>query len=412
MKKHYKIYLSIFAVLILLVGISFNYSYADKKSNYESGLQALQRGDTETAKGIFKSIFTNNPRDYYAPYSMYQYARLLGNSKDVLFYLNKIISEYKDFGDLDIVYNDIGTIHFLMKKYELSKKNFYRLYKDFPKSPLSVRGMFYVGKCFFNLGDFVKALKWYEALYKSFPNNYYASFVLFEIGFLYEKSKDYDRALMYYEKMLNEYPYSDAISKALYRKSLIYGAVKKDLEKSYSLMALILVNYSESFEADFVRKRLDGSITEQAFINLYYDQELFNQRGSNRKDKYDDDYPITIKGITSSSNVNNNYKDNLNKEIDFNNSTTNNLKNKNSKDASYFIQLGAFKSYDRAENYSEKVNKNGFDSVVIKSSLVNAESSKDLNLVIIGFFTDLDRAKEYKKALKAYNWDSFISIRK
>jgi TolA-binding protein len=381
-------------IVVLILCMANNGVYADRDL-YNKGVDAMHRGDNETAKTIFKKIFTEDPDDYYAPYAMYQYARLLIDIDDVLHYLKKIISDYKDFNNLDMVYNDIGTIYFLRENYDISKRYFYYLYKNFPKNPLSIRGMFYVGKCFFNLDEDEKALKWYDALYRSFPKSYYAPLALFEMGFLYEKKRDFDRALVFYDKVLDEYPDSDAISKTLYRKALIYGAIKKELEKAYRIMALILVEYSGSFEADFVRKRLEGSISERAFIKLYYDGDM---------DIDEIDYQIESDGTIYDEFIPPDTIESDDKTF---------LQKKLSEKGKFFIQLGAFESTEGAEKYSDKINSDtGFPSFIIQKSLIYENSSNKLNLVIVGFFQYYDQAKQIEKKLKSKGFDCFIGERK
>ncbi len=384
--------ITILVILLVLTMVSYNGLHADKDL-YNKGIGAMHRGDTETAKSIFKKIFTETPDNYYAPYAMYQYARLLVDVDDVLNYLKKIINEYKDFNNLDIVYNDIGTIYFLREDYDLSKRYFYHLYKNFPKNPLSVRGMFYVGKCFFNLDEDEKALKWYNALYRSFPDNHYAPMALFEIGFLYEKRMDYDRSLMLYDKVLDEYPESDAISKTLYRQALIYGAIKKELEKAYGIMALILVEYSGSFEADFVRKRLEESISERAFIKLYYKGDI-NVEDIEEQMNTDES---TYEDISSQNTV---Y------------SSKSFIEKKLAETGKFFVQLGAFESVEGAEQFSNKIyEETGISCFVIKKKLLYDDSKSKLNLVIIGFYEEYNQAENIEKKLKSKGFDCYIGVR-
>ncbi len=376
--KIHKIKLLIICILIPFLLIIIQGNVFANKDLYEKGLDALQRGDIEEAKAIFKKIFTETPNDYYAPYSMYQYARLIEKIDDVLYYLKLITEKYPNFNDLDIVYNDIGTIYFLTEKYEESKANFYKLYKNFPKSPLSIRGMYYVGKCLFKQGSIEKALDWFDALYRSFPKNYYASLSLFEIGFIYEGKNDYDKALVYYNKMLEEYPESDAISKALYRKVLIYLGVKKDIDKGFELMAVILLNYPESFEADFVRKILsDNNISEKDFLKQYKEYSFVT---SNKKiinsNKENEDYTPTKK-----------------------------------ESKAYFIQLGAFSLKESAENYIDRLLKDGFNPCVVTKKDLFPSSNDSLYLVIIGFFSTKEEANDTIKKLKSKGYDCFISKR-
>jgi tetratricopeptide (TPR) repeat protein len=253
--------------------------------------------------------------------------------------------------------------------------------------------MFYVGKCFFNLDEDDKALKWYNALYRSFPDNHYAPMSLFEIGFLYEKKKDFDRALMLYDKVLEEYPDSEAISKTLYRQALIYGAIKKELDKAYKIMALILVEYSGSFEADFVRKRLEGSISERAFIKLYYkgnmDIDNIEEQMNTNEPLYED---------ISSQNSTNSGKSFIEKKL--------------AEKGKLFVQLGAFESEGGAEKYSDKVIENtGIRAFVIKKNLLYDDSSSKLNLVIIGFFEEYNQAENIEKKLKSKGYDCYIGVR-
>lgn len=369
-------FLILFILFNLIAGLSSNnYAYASKNL-YEKGLYILSNDGKEEAKKIFKQIFIETPSNYYAPYAMYKYAQLIETVDDVIYYLELIGEKYPNFDNLDSVYNDLGTIHFLLKDYNNSKKSFYKVYKNFPQSELSIRAMYYIGKCFFKEGDYDKSLRWYDALYRSYPRDYYASLSLFEIGYLYEGNKDFDKALMYYTKMKEEYPDSDALSKALYRQALIYGGIKKEKEKAYQLMALILVEYPKSFEADFVKKRLGKSITEENFIRLYYPYE-------------EDIHSLTIDESEDSSY----YKESILSE-----------------DGKYFIQLGAFKYIDSAESYMERLRKDNFKAQIrIKKELITSSDS-DLYLVIIGFFKESASAKEIESGLKEKGYDCFIAL--
>lgn len=358
--KRIIILISLILLLIIIPGLIFA-----NHELYEKGLKLIQQGKIEEAKIIFKKIFTETPNDYYAPYAMYQYARLLEKVDDVLHYLKKITKIYSDFNNLDVVYNDIATIYFLLEKYEQSKQYFYTLYKQFTRSQLSIRAMYYIGKCLFKEKKLDKAINFYDGLYRSFPKSYYAALALFELGYTYEYKKDFDRALMYYNKMQEEYPDSDAISKALYRQLRIYLSIKKDYEKGQKLMALILVKYSKSFEADFVRMLLaDSNIDEEKFIESYY--------GKNKETKNEENLSTNL-------------------------------------EEKYYIQLGAFSNKEYAENYAKKINDKGFRAFVVNKKELYPLSTQDLFLVIIGFFKDKKTTKEVIDKLKAKGFDCYIS---
>ncbi len=371
-------FLILFTLFTLITSLSSNnYIYANK-SLYEKGLYLLRNGNKEEAKEIFKDIFTQSPNNYYAPYSMYKYAQLIETVDDVIYYLGLIGEKYPNFDNLDSVYNDLGTIHFLMKDYKKSKKSFYKVYKNFPQSELTIRAMYYIGKCFFKEGDYDKALRWYDALYRSYPKDYYASLSLFEIGYLYEGNKDFDKALVYYTKMREEYPGSDAISKALYRQALIYGGVKKEKEKAYQLMALILVEYPKSFEADFVKRRLGENITEENFIRLYYPYEKSNQ----------------IVSLDESDDKTYSYSENILND-----------------DGKYFIQLGAFKYIHSAESYADRLREDNFKPQVRMKKELISSSKSELYLVIIGYFKESNTAISLMEKLKEKGYDCYIVMR-
>lgn len=398
-----------FSVFVLLLISFLIFFFSDNifanKEMYNKAVNALHSGNTEEAKVIFKTVFTNTPNNYYAPYSMFQYARLLEDVNDVLYYLKKITNDYPDFNDLDIVYNDIGTIYFLTEDYENSKTYFYYLFKNFKRSPLSIRAMFYIGKCFFKQGNDDKSLNWYDALYRSFPKSEYASKALFEMGFVYEGKKDYDRSLMFYTKLMLEYPDSTAVSKALYRKALIYGGIKHDAGKAQNLMATILAEYPESFEAEFVRSKIEGKISEEMFITSFYTGD--NRKYPEKSDKLTESNEGTSKEYAESSYSDTEYGGgNINvsytvpkSDIDI-----------NSLEGTYYIQLGAFGVKESAVEFAQKLNKEGFNAkVFLKADLFEGVES-DLYIVLIGFFKEPDPAKSIAKSLRKKGYECFIGI--
>ncbi|MFW5799339.1 MAG: SPOR domain-containing protein, partial [Spirochaetota bacterium] len=137
--------------------------------------------------------------------------------------------------------------------------------------------------------------------------------------------------------------------------------------------ASILVEYSDSFEADFIKQKLNN-ISEEKFIKLYY------------KD-YD-----KIKDNTT------------------NNDDTESIKKTELAGyGKYYIQIGAFSIKASAERYAERLIEEGFSADVYNKKKLVPDYDKDIYIVIIGFFSDIDRAKQVVKHLKSRGYDCFIT---
>ncbi len=92
------------------------------------------------------------------------------------------------------------------RNYQAAVRTFKRFVQKYPKSNLADNAQYWVGECYFAMGDFQKAILEFQTVLKKYPNGNKTPAALLKQGFSFVELKSYADAKAFLEKVIRTYP--------------------------------------------------------------------------------------------------------------------------------------------------------------------------------------------------------------
>jgi len=334
--------------LILIVFININ-TYAEV--TYSKGLKYLDSGQKDMAASTFLEYYKYNKTSEYAPWALYHYI-LLSNSIDETISLSKIlITKYPDFKRIDEIINYNASMYYILGDYNNAINQYKELFhnKKYTNSKYRVDALYYLGRCYMFNKNYEDAITNFELIEKMYPTSEMidrAEYSIAEAYFYQGNETNIKKAINVYSKLLKNKNHPEYAG-MLYRTGLCYINLGHRTEGE-KLWKILLQDYSECFEADFVKDKLP------------------NIKVLTKNKKYDD------VNVTKTGN--------------------------------YYLQIGVYKNNEFAEEVLERMKKLGFKGnirkYVIKGTLYYQ--------LYLGFYQDRKDAVDMKLTLRQKNIDSLL----
>lgn len=119
----------------------------------------------------------------------------------------------QSIGSAEVDLYNTGLRGFNSRNYQDAIKIFSDVLARFPSGEYSDNCNFWIGECFFSMGEFTSAIKSYEKVL-AFKNSSKADDALFKTGITYNKMGQQTLARQELEKLINRYPASEYVGRA------------------------------------------------------------------------------------------------------------------------------------------------------------------------------------------------------
>ncbi len=91
-------------------------------------------------------------------------------------------------------------------EYQLAIFSFENFLKKYPDSELSDNAQYWIGECYYALGDTEKAIIELEKVINNYPKGNKVPASLYKLGLIYQNKKNRKKAKEYLQKLIKEYP--------------------------------------------------------------------------------------------------------------------------------------------------------------------------------------------------------------
>ena len=137
--------------------------------------------------------------------------------------------------------------------YDIAKDYFRRYINEYPQSSRRIDAELLIGQCYYNDGEYVKALSIFESLLKQRNTERIDDALLFWIGQVYFKGKDFQRAKNYYDRLVTNFPGSDYAAYGNFYKAELFS-IQGDHSQAIELWQNFIKDFPDhelKMEADF-----------------------------------------------------------------------------------------------------------------------------------------------------------------
>lgn len=123
------------------------------------------------------------------------------------------------------------TLH----QYKKGADLFSQFIKKYPKSKLVDNAQYWLGECYYSLGDYEKAILEFQKVVKQYPKGDKAAASILKQGLAFYELKSYADAKAFLEKVVREYPKSEEAVEAREKMAQVDEALKSAAPPSSSL---------------------------------------------------------------------------------------------------------------------------------------------------------------------------------
>jgi len=190
----------------------------------------------------------------------------------------------------DKAYDKRGKYLFLNHRYTEAIETFRTLIGTYPESPKIGEAYFWIGECYFKLGDLHQAEQHYRVAVQKYPTSLYADYAVYSLGWIAYKKRAFHRAIKFFKQCILSYPNSPVYPQALFwlaesyfqnqQIDQAYSEFKRLLAKSPSdtlkIPALFDVAKIEFLKHEYRASKttLQGLLKEKISAVLKYKTEL------------------------------------------------------------------------------------------------------------------------------------------
>jgi len=204
--------------------------YALAAQNYEQFARQSPREHPQKAQSLYKAgfIYAYYLLDY--PRSIQLFHRLIA------IYPNRV-ETLKGYHHLAEIYEN------RLKQYDLAiaqYKNIINAKKDTPSD--FPEYYYYIGRCYWSMGDWQKAINTYKKIIREFPQQAYADRAAYQIGYLHFLQGQYQESEKAFQFFLGNYPDSEWTFEGMYHLAACYdkrnlvdeaNQIKKEMKKKF-----------------------------------------------------------------------------------------------------------------------------------------------------------------------------------
>jgi tetratricopeptide (TPR) repeat protein len=135
-----------------------------------------------------------------------------------------------------------------------SLKLFQSLAEDYAGTGSGMLGLFYVGNCHYEMGEFDDAIDAYERFLERVPVETQLALLAYDsLGYCYEAKKDYAKAIEYFQKTISPAP---GLGESGYLNVARCYEIQDDTKNSLQLYEKFLAEFPESERAQEVREKI------------------------------------------------------------------------------------------------------------------------------------------------------------
>ncbi len=131
-------------------------------------------------------------------------------------YRNSITAQVATFFKGAEAYEKRGKYLFLNRRYAEAIESFFKLIQSYPESPLVGDAYFWIGECYFQMGEIPRAEQNYKVTAMRFPSSSYADYATYSLGWIAFKKKAFAEAVRYFKNGVSAYPNSPIYAHLLF----------------------------------------------------------------------------------------------------------------------------------------------------------------------------------------------------
>ncbi|MBF0413142.1 MAG: tol-pal system protein YbgF [Desulfamplus sp.] len=113
----------------------------------------------------------------------------------------------------ELLYNKARSL-LLNKKFKAAEEEFKLLAENYPKHPLAVNSLYWMGECRYSVKDYHGAITIFKQLVEEYPDGRKVPDALLKTAYAYLYIKDADNAREYLKTVVRKFPFSPAGEKA------------------------------------------------------------------------------------------------------------------------------------------------------------------------------------------------------
>lgn len=117
------------------------------------------------------------------------------------------------------------------RDYQAAASGFLGFLKKYPNSEYAPKAMFWVGECYYFLGDYARAIKSFQEFTDKYPQDNRVKEAIYRQGLAFSRLKKYQEAKLFFQKVMANYPNTAEAAKAQTRLHRI-----EEMEKSQMAM--------------------------------------------------------------------------------------------------------------------------------------------------------------------------------
>lgn len=112
--------------------------------------------------------------------------------------------------------NDFQTLLTMVnaRDYTSAASGFQGFLRKYPKSELRPKAQFWLGECYYFLGDYARSIKEFQKLVEAYPQDSRVAQAIYRQGLAFSHLKKYAEAKLFYQKVMASYPNSAEAAKA------------------------------------------------------------------------------------------------------------------------------------------------------------------------------------------------------
>ncbi|MCF8259185.1 MAG: tetratricopeptide repeat protein [Melioribacteraceae bacterium] len=250
-----------------------------KNGNYSKAFQTFSKLDNlePTPKEIYSASY------YYSALCLIEINQIEG----ALVKLEDFVSSFKSSNYRKDALYKLGTIYYLRKEYERSRRSLFTLSRDYPDDDLVGAAYYWIGESFITEGKLGEAEEFLKESISLREKNKYLDYSIYTLGNLYEKVGKYSEAVAYYDELLTYYRSSDLAKLAQLRIGISYFKLEEYDAAILELTSPLIeeLPFEQQTEAQYV---LANSLFKQnqfAEAEAKFEQLLNESSEKEKKDK-------------------------------------------------------------------------------------------------------------------------------